>query len=280
MLALRRHFCLVLTLAAALIAAAPEAVHAQGKLDARYAVTLAGITIGKGSWVIDITDTHYMATASGVTTGLVRAFTGGHGTSAARGTLHAGEPQSSVYSSSIVTSRKSDEVWLTVDNGDVTDSRLDPPLESEPDRVPITGAHQHGILDPMTASLLRTPGNGDPLSAEACQRSVAVFDGRLRYDLQLAFKRMDRVKAEKGYAGPVVVCAVHFSPIAGFIPSRTAIRYLTRLRDIEVWLAPIAGTRVLVPYRAQGPSPVGRVVLEATQFVSAPLPSRASLKTQ
>jgi hypothetical protein len=109
---------------------------------------------------------------------------------------------------------------------------------------------------------------------------VAVFDGRLRYDLQLAFKRMDRVKAEKGYAGPVVVCAVHFSPIAGFIPSRTAIRYLTRLRDIEVWLAPIAGTRVLVPYRAQGPSPVGRVVLEATQFVSAPLPSRASLKTQ
>jgi hypothetical protein len=275
-LASRRQFRLVLMLAAALAAAAPAAVRAQGKLDARYAATLAGIPIGKGSWVIDITDTHYMAAASGATTGLVRVFTGGQGTSAAHGTLHAGQPVSWVYASTVVTSKKTDEVQLTVNNGDVQDTRLDPPLETEPDRVPITEAHQHGIVDPMTASLLRTPGNGDPLSPEACQRSLAVFDGRLRYDLQFVFKRMDHVKAAKGYAGPVVVCAVYFSPIAGFIPSRAAIRYISKLRDIEVWLAPIAGTRVLVPFRAQGPTPIGKVVLEATQFVSAPITARAS----
>ena len=94
--------------------------------------------------------------------------------------------------------------------------------------MPITEAHRKGILDPMTASLLRTPGTGDPLSPEACQRTLAIFDGRLRYDLQFAFKRMDHVKAEKGYAGPVVVCAVYFSPVAGFIPSRAAIRYIVQ----------------------------------------------------
>ena len=110
-----------------------------------------------------------------------------------------------------------------------------------------------------------------------------MFDGRLRYDLQFAFKRMDHVKADKGYAGPVVVCAVYFSPIAGHIPSRSAIRYITKQRDIEVWLAPIAGTRVLVPFRAQGPTPVGKIVLEATQFVSTAIQTRASangVKTQ
>ena len=276
MLALRRHFRLVLVLAAALAAAVPGAVRAQGKLDARYSVTLAGIPIGKGSWVVDITETQYMAAASGATTGLVRAFTGGQGTTAAHGTLQAGQLLSSIYASTIVTSKKTDEVRLTVNNGNVKDSRLDPPLETDPDRVPITEEHQHGILDPMTASLLRTPGTGDPLAPEACQRSLAVFDGRLRYDLQFAFKRMDHVKAAKGYAGPVVVCAVYFSPIAGYIPSRAAIRYISKLRDIEVWLAPIAGTRVLVPFRAQGPTPIGKVVLEATQFVSAPIPTRAS----
>ena len=90
----------------------------------------------------------------------------------------------------------------------------------------------------------------------------------MRYDLQLAFKRMEQVKADKGYAGPVVVCAVYFSPIAGYIPSRTAIKYISKQRDIEVWLAPIAGTRVLVPFRAQGPTPIGEAVLEAAQFVS------------
>ena len=87
---------------------------------------------------------------------------------------------------------------------------------------------------------------------------------------------MDKVKADKGYAGPVVVCAVYFSPVAGYIPSRTAIKYIAKLRDIEVWLAPIAGTRVLVPFRAQGPTPIGQVVLEATQFVSVASPTRAS----
>jgi Protein of unknown function (DUF3108) len=128
----------------------------------------------------------------------------------------------------------------------------------------------------MTASLFRVSGSGDPLSAEACQQSLAIFDGRLRYDLQLAFKRMDKVKADKGYAGPVVVCAVYFSPIAGYIPSRAAIKYIAKLRDIEIWLAPITGTRVLVPFRAQGPSPVGHVMLEATEFVSVASPTRAS----
>jgi uncharacterized protein DUF3108 len=282
-LALRRYDCLVLMLAAVVIAAVPAAVRAQGKLEARYTMTLAGIPIGKGSWVVDITDTHFMSAASGVTTGLVRAFTGGEGSSAAHGTLHAGQAMSSIFASTIVSSHKTDEVHLTVANGVVTESKLDPPQENEPDRVPITDEHRKGILDPMTASLMRTPGTGNPLSEQACQRTMAIFDGRLRYDLQFAFKRMDQVKAEKGYDGPVVVCAVYFSPIAGYIPSRAAIRYIAGLRDIEVWLAPIAGTRVLVPYRAQGPTPIGKVVLEAIQFVSAPIPTRASaigVKTQ
>ena len=283
MLALCRPLRLVPVLAVVLAVAAPATVHAQGKLEARYSATLAGIPIGKGSWVIDITDSHYMAAASGVTTGLVRAFTGGQGTSAAHGTLHAGLPVSSIFASTISSGHKTDEVRLTVTKGIVTEARVDPPLETGPDRVPLTDAHRKGVLDPMTASLLRAPGAGDPLAPESCQRTQAIFDGRLRYDLQFAFKRMDHVKADKGYAGPVVVCAVYFLPIAGFIPQRAAIRYLSKLRDIEVWLAPIAGTRVLVPFRMQGPTPIGRVVVEATQFVSAPLPSRASangFKTQ
>ena len=111
--------------------------------------------------------------------------------------------------------------------------------------MPLTEAHQHGVFDPMTASMVRMPGNGELLSSEACQRTMAVFDGRLRYDMQFAFKRMDKVKATKGYAGPVVVCSAYFTPVAGYIPSRAAIKYLAKQHDMEVWLAPIAGTRVL-----------------------------------
>ena len=260
----------------ALAAAAAGPAWAQGKLDAHYTVTLAGIPIGNGSWVIDITDTNYSASASGATTGLMRAFTGGEGTTDVHGKLNGGHLLSSNYAATVVTAKKTEVIKLTVNNGNVTDFKITPPQDKDKERLPIKDEHQHGILDPMTASLLRMPGNGDPLSAEACQGTVAVFDGRLRYDLQLAFKRMDKVKAEKGYAGPVVVCAVYFSPIAGFNPGRYAIKYISELRDMEVWLAPIAGTRVLVPFRAQAPTPIGPAVMEATQFVSVATPGRTN----
>ena len=47
---------------------------AQGKLDARYEATLAGIPVGKGAWIIDIADDQYSAAASGGTSGLLKAF--------------------------------------------------------------------------------------------------------------------------------------------------------------------------------------------------------------
>ena len=94
----------------------------------------------------------------------------------------------------------------------------------------------------------------------------------MRYDLQLAFKHLDKVKSERGYQGTVVVCSVYFTPVAGHVPERSTIKYLTEQRDMELWLAPIAGTRLLVPYRASIPTPIGMGVLQATQFVSIPRP--------
>jgi hypothetical protein len=93
---------------------------------------------------------------------------------------------------------------------------------------------------------------------------------------------MEQVKADKGYEGPVVVCAVYFTPIAGFIPHRASVKYLASQRDMEVWLAPVANTRVLVPYRVSIPTPIGVGVMQATQFVSVSQPRAAAVgpKTQ
>jgi Protein of unknown function (DUF3108) len=259
------------------ISSSPAPASAQARLEARYSATVAGIPIGTGSWAIDVTDTQYTAMVSGTTSGLLRAFTGGQGTATARGTLSGGR-LSSIYaaSMSLRNNQKFDSIRITITNGNVKDYKVDPPADNDPNRVPITEASQRGVLDPMTAALVRVPGNGDPLVPEACQRTQEIFDGRLRYDMQFSFKRMDRVKATKGYSGPVVVCSTYFIPVAGFIPSRASIRYLAKQRDMEVWLAPIAGTRVLVPYRAQGPTPIGQAILQASEFVSTPIQAGAS----
>src|SRR6185503_13486729 len=114
--------------------------------------------------------------------------------------------------------------------------------------------------------------SGPVLGAQSCPHVTPIFDGRMRYNLQFAYKRMEQVKADKGYEGPVVVCAVYFQPVAGYVPHRTAIKYLTSQRDMEVWFAPIAGTRVLVPFRVSIPTPIGTGVMQATQFISVAQP--------
>ncbi len=131
----------------------------------------------------------------------------------------------------------------------------------------------------MTGSLLRVPGTGEVLTPDACRTGAAIFDGRMRYDLKLDFKRMETVRAEKGYQGPVVVCAIYFTPVAGYIPDRPVIKYLSAQRNIEIAFAPVAGTRILVPFRMVIPTPLGLAMLQATQFITQATPPRVA-KTQ
>jgi hypothetical protein len=270
-------YAITVLMAATLGLPGAGAALAQGRLDARYTVTLAGIPIGKGSWVIDIAETQYTAAASGTTVGLLRVFASGQGTSAARGQVVGGKPVPASFATTITSEKKTEEVRMTLGSGDVKDFAITPtPPPIEPDRVPVTEALRRGVSDPMTATLIRVPGNGNPVGPKACERISAVFDGRLRYNLHFAYKRMEQVKAAKGYEGPAVVCAVYFVPVAGYIPTRATIKYLTSQREMEAWLAPVGATRVLVPYRVSIPTPLGLGVMEAVQFVSMPQPPRAA----
>ena len=257
---------------------------AQGTLDARYQVTLGGVSFGRGAWHISVSGDQFTSAVSGTTTGIMRMFSTGRGSSASRGSVVAGGALSaSSYSSSIATTKKYDEVRMQLSSGTVKDYIAEPPTSPDPERVPIEAAHRRGVLDPMTASIIRVPGNGDTFVPQACNRKLAIFDGRMRYDLQLAYKRLDRVKSEKGYQGTVVVCSVTFAPVAGHIPSRPVIKYMAQLRQTEMWLAPIAGTRLMVPYRVSLPTPLGQGLLEATQFVTvaqSPRPTPTSARQQ
>ena len=265
---------------AAIAADAGHRAAAQGRLEAQYTASIAGIPIGRGNWIIDIADDHYTAAASGTTTGLIKFFTGAHGTGAAHGTVTGGQMVPTSYGETISYDSKVDDVRMALVGGNVTDYAVEPPLPPAPDRVPVTDADRRGVFDPMTSMLNRVAGTGDPVSPDACIRKVAVFDGRVRYDLRSEYKRMETVKADRGYAGPAAVCAVYFTPIAGYVPSRPAVKYLITLRDAEVWLAPIAGTRVLVPFRFSMPTPLGTGLLKATEFVTVAEPPHTAATTR
>jgi hypothetical protein len=259
----------------AVVSGATPAV-AQGKLEAQYEATLAGIPVGRGAWNIEISDDQFTASAVGGTAGLLKSFSSSSGTGSALGRVVNGTLVSTNYSASTTTSKKSEAIHMVLSNGTIKEFAIEPQPPVDPDRIPVTEAHKKGVFDPMTGSMLHVPGTADPLSPDACRGSAAVFDGRMRYDLKLDFKRMETVRAEKGYQGPVVVCAIYFTPVAGYIPDRPVIKYLVSARNMEIAFAPVAGTRILVPFRVVIPTYLGIAMLEATQFITTPTPPRVA----
>jgi Protein of unknown function (DUF3108) len=265
--------------AGAFLALAPQAASAQGRLEAHYEATLSGIPVGKGSWTIEIGDDAFSASAQGGTAGLMKAFSGGTGSGASQGRIVNGALVASNYTATTTTSKKSETIRLALANGSIREFSIEPEPPVDADRVPVTEAHRKGVFDPMTGSMLRVPGTAELMSPDSCRTGAGIFDGRMRYDLKLDYKRVEMVKAERGYHGPALVCAIYFTPVAGYIPDRPVIKYLATQRNMEIAFVPIAGTRVLVPFRLSIPTPFGPAMLEATSFITAATPPRVA-KTQ
>jgi Protein of unknown function (DUF3108) len=267
-------------LAAGFLADARHTAAAQGRLEAEYVATLMGIPIGRGNWIIDISEDEFNAAANGATAGLLRFFASGNGVGAARGTIASGHMVPLNYAATVTTKDRIDDVRIGFAGGNVKDFTVEPPVGPNPDRIAVTDTDRRNVVDPMISTMNYVAGSGDPLSPQACNRKVPVFDGRLRYDLTSEFKRVETVNASKGYQGPVMVCAVYFTPVSGYLPNSTTMKYLASIRDAEAWMAPIAGTRVLVPFRFSLPTPVGIGALEATQFITVAKPPRAAANTK
>src|SRR3954470_24869415 len=160
-----------------IVAAAADPALAQGRVDARYAVTLAGMPVGKGAWVIDIAENQFTPAASGATAGLLRVFASGQGSGASRGFIVGGNPVPASFAASITSDKKTEEIRMTLGSGDVKEFAISPEPPEDPDRVPVTDAHFHGVSDPMTGSLIRVSGTGNPLTPQACSRTTPIFDG-------------------------------------------------------------------------------------------------------
>jgi Protein of unknown function (DUF3108) len=245
---------------------------AQAKLDATYSATLFGLPIGHISWTVELRNNRFTSAATGGISGLLRIFSDGHGDVSAQGNLSGGEPIASHFALTLIAGKWSDDVRIQFRGNKAQEYVTALPAPGA-NQVPITDANRTGVLDPMTALLVPIPGAGKTAVPEACERTIPIFDGHTRYNLRLSFKRVDTVNNEGVYQGPVIVCAVKFFPVAGYDPKHFLVTYLAAQRDIEIWLAPIAGSRLMVPYRMSMPTPMGLGILQATKFESVPAKS-------
>lgn len=265
------------SLAGAGLAGAPA--RADGRLEARYKVSIGGLELGRASFLLEIGTASYTASGSARVTGVMQAISQGKGTAGSRGAIDGDRLSPQSFAMDAETDKKAEMIRMGIAANAVKDVAVTPPNSPAPDRVPVTDADRRGIIDPMTAALAFVPGSGDPVTPAACDRTLSIFDGRARYDLALTYVRTDRVKAERGYSGPAIVCRIAYKPVSGHRPSRSGVKYMMANKDIYIWFAPVAGTRVLAPFKASVATAIGTAELEAVSFVSEagtrPAPTRA-----
>jgi hypothetical protein len=269
MLSLRSTSGIAATALVALAASMPSA-RAQARLTAQYTISVAGISIGRGDFTAEIAGGRYAAVGSGRAAGFLRILVSGEAAVAARGVLSEDKSVPSNFTATMTSDDERSSVNMTLDNGVVKDLTAESSDQFD-DRVAVTDAHRVGVIDPVSAMLVPA-GSAVALSPQACQRTLPIFDGRRRYDLKLSFKRMDKVETDKGYRGPVAVCAAAFRPIAGHRAGSMLVKYLSDGRDLELWLAPISGTNVLGPYRLSVAHMIGSLLIEAVRYEATMLP--------
>jgi Protein of unknown function (DUF3108) len=267
----------ILAGASALAVAALAPARAQGQLNISYTISLARIPIGKVTWTADIGAKTSTTRGRGEASGLASLAMSGTGTVTASGTVKHGRLDTTTFSADLIQGDEKSELTMLLDHGTVTEIKVETPAPGD-DRIAVTEAHRRNIIDPLTAWLIPT-GERDGLTRAACERTLPVFDGQRRYDLRLSFKRTDKVRIDKGYQGPVVVCAITLRPIAGHRASSPLVKFLSHGREMEAALAPVAGTHMLAPIRLTIFHLLGNLLVQATEFSAAEPAARASLRT-
>ena len=163
--------------------------NAQAKLDAYYTATLLGLPIGHISWVVDLKENRFSSVATGSIAGFLRLFLDAQGSVAAEGRLSSGKPVPSKFQLKLLAGKWSDEVGIVFSGNRAKSPHYSTSANPSADYVPIKDRDRVGASDPMTALLVYVGGTGVTTVPQACERTVAIFDGHTRYNLRLAFER-------------------------------------------------------------------------------------------
>jgi len=252
---------------AGLVIGASDRAQAQ-RLDARYVISMTGIRVGQSAWTVNLEEDRYSVSASGGSVDILNVLLRGEGVARVAGSIKDGRLVPSAFSSSLTEDSEKVDLKMTFEDGNVTAVEDNAPPPS-PDRVPLAQSHAQGVLDPLTALIIPDEGGGAVPAKESCNRTLAIFDGRRRYDLVLSFKRMEQMR-DKAEGASVLVCNVILRPIAGHRANSMIMKYVAGRRDMEIAFAAIAGTRFLAPFRLSVPTLIGTMAISATSFETSP----------
>jgi hypothetical protein len=234
-------------------------------LKATYAMSLLGLPIGTATVSAEMAAGRYTVEGQARLSGLASVVNNARGASTGHGALVEGKVSPSDFATTASSATSTRTIRMAIQNNAVAAVDISPPYDEKPDRVPLRPQDTHNIVDPVGAYIVPAPKTGPALAPAACERTIPIFDGYTRFDLQLSYSGEKQVSA-KGYKGPVAVCNVRYVPVAGYRKDRPATKFMADNKDVQVWLAPVEGAGTLAPFRISVKTMVGTLLIDATEF--------------
>lgn len=236
-----------------------------------YKIHLGGFHLMQVSMRSILHDGEYVAYSYVETKGLVDAFASAKINIVSTGEVVDGRVTPRTYNSDQQEKKKRQLVGLLFgDNGDI-DIASDPPYDLE--RFPVSAELKKQTVDPLSAALFISLGSaaarGDP-----CTRTVPVFDGKRRYNLNMTYIGEEDISLGRdNFKGKAAHCRLNYERVAGFKPPKPG-KSKTDVPPIDVWLAPFNNGKIYVPVRMQADSDFGGAVVRATELKVSQVPAK------
>jgi hypothetical protein len=248
-------------------AAAPPSPVVVTTLKATYAISIAGLTVGKADAESRFSATGYAAAIVGSTSGMSRLVSDASARLTGNGHIAGSEVLPATYDMATSENGFSTHVSMAMREGSVTSVTALPELAAAADRIPVTASQKTNVVDPLSAFLVPLDQPGVPIGHRACNRTVRVFDGWTRYDVQLYYKETKAIDGGADtYSGRIIVCGARYVPVAGHRSMRKAVQEMADNKRLEVWLAQVGDMPVLVPFRILIGTEMGDLIIYATRF--------------
>lgn len=229
------------------------------QVSAVYRLSFNGFDVGVYHFDAHFTGKSYSAIGKTEVSALFGAFKW-VGNFSGSGTIEGAGPRPAAFEMRYKSKKKVTSVKIVFADAGVSSVALVPNKKPSHEAIKLKPENLKNVFDPMAASIAMSDAN----PSDACNRTIPVFDGKVRYDLRLSFKRREPIaeRHPSGQPKELVVCRVKYIPIAGHKPKDFDKPWID-YNNIEIALRAVPKAGIYVPYRVKIPSSIGPAVMTA-----------------
>jgi hypothetical protein len=231
----------------------------------QLAMTLyaGGITLGKVDMDAKFAGGKYHVVSNLETSGVVNVFWQSEIQATSSGKLDPKRLEPELYTSFYSGhNAKHQEVSLTYENGYPAKLYANPPYSTR--GFEVKPEEKKGTFDPLSAMVFIASGVG--ATANPCNQTAPVFDGRRRYSVEMSKLENTTIKMDNGlYNGPGLKCEIIYKQISGFSPR---VLRDANFPKIYAWVAQVSngGRSFVIPLRVWAKSQYGTIAAVATSL--------------